>query len=73
MEARLDRIEQYILSLAGVTGELSREVRSLVQGLVAVRAAFRETLRELSGFVATAGLEMAASSTWTRRGAGSFK
>lgn len=30
MEARLDRIEQYILSLAGVTGELSREVRSLV-------------------------------------------
>ena len=58
MEARLDRIEQHILSLTGVTGELAREVRSLVQGLAADRAAFRETLRELSGFVATAGLEL---------------
>jgi hypothetical protein len=58
MEARLDRIEQHILSLAGVTGELAREVRSLVQGLATDRALFRETLRDLSGFVAAVGIEM---------------
>lgn len=58
MGARLDRIEQHILSLTGVTGEMARGVRDLVQGLAADRAAFREALREMSGFVATAGLEM---------------
>jgi uncharacterized coiled-coil protein SlyX len=42
----------------GVTGELVPEERTLVQGLAADHAAFRETLRELSGFVATAGLEI---------------
>jgi methyl-accepting chemotaxis protein len=58
LDARLDRIEQHIQTLAGVTGELAREVRGLVQSLAEDRAAFRETLRDLSGFVATAGLEM---------------
>jgi hypothetical protein len=58
MEARPDRIEQYILTLTGVTGELAREVRSLVQGLAADRIVFRETLRELRGFVATITLEI---------------
>lgn len=58
VEARLDRIEQNIERLAGVTGEMAGEVRALVQGLAADRTAFRETLRELSGFVATAGLAM---------------
>ena len=56
IETRLDRIEQHLQTLAGATGEMAREVRSLVQGLAADRAAFRETLRDLSGFVATAGL-----------------
>lgn len=58
VEARLDRMEQAIQSLAGITGELAREVRGLAQGLASDRAMFRETLRELSGFVATAGLEL---------------
>ena len=58
MEARLDRIEQHLQTLAGATGEMAREVWVLVQGLAADPAAFRETLRDLSGFVATAGLEM---------------
>ena len=58
IEARLDRIEQHLQTLAGATGEMAREVHALVQGLAADRAAFRETLRDLSGFVATAGLEM---------------
>lgn len=57
-ETRLDRIEQHIERLTGVTGEMAREVRVLVQGLAADRAAFRETLRDLSGYVATAGLAM---------------
>jgi len=58
MEARPDRTEQDIRALAGVTGELAREVRSLVQGLAADRVVFRETLRELSGFVAAISLEI---------------
>ncbi len=58
VETRLDRIEHQIERLAGVTGEMARELRSLVQGLAADRNLFRDTLRELSGFVATAGLEM---------------
>ena len=58
VEARLDRIDSNIQQLASITGELVREVRALVQGAAADRVAFRETLRELSGFVATAGLEM---------------
>jgi methyl-accepting chemotaxis protein len=58
LEAGPNRIEQHIQTLASVTGELAREVRNLVQSLAADRAAFRETLRDLSGFVATAGLEM---------------
>jgi uncharacterized coiled-coil protein SlyX len=57
-ETRLDRIEQILQTLTGVTGELAREVRALVQNLEADRRLFRETLRELSGFVAAAGLEM---------------
>jgi chromosome segregation ATPase len=58
IEPRLDRIESHIERLVGVTAEVAREVRSLVQGLASDRVAFRETLRDLSGFVATAGLEM---------------
>ena len=58
LDARLDRIEQAIHSLTGVTGELARENRTLVQGLASDRTAFRETLRELNGFVATAGLAL---------------
>jgi uncharacterized coiled-coil protein SlyX len=58
IEERLDRMDAHIQALAGIVGELAREVRALVQGLAADRAAFRETLRELSGFVATAGLEL---------------
>jgi methyl-accepting chemotaxis protein len=58
LDAGFDRIEQHLQTLAGVTGELAREVRNLVQGLAADRTAFRETLRDVSGFVATAGLEM---------------
>ena len=58
LETRLDRIEHQIERLAGVTGEMARELRALVQGLAADRGAFRETLRDLSGFVTTAGLEM---------------
>ena len=58
IETRLDRIEQHPQALAGATGEMAREVRALVQGLAADRAAFRETLRDLSGFVASAGLTM---------------
>jgi methyl-accepting chemotaxis protein len=58
VETRLDRIEQHIERLASGTGEMAREVRTLVQGLAADRTAFRETLRDLSGFVATAGLTM---------------
>ena len=57
-ETRLDRIEEHIERLTGITGEMAREVRVLVQGLAADRAAFRETLRDLSGYVATAGLAM---------------
>jgi len=67
IEGRLDRIEQHILSLVGVTSELVREQRSLVQGLAADRVVFRETLRELSGFVATAGLEMGQLSRQVQR------
>ena len=58
VETRLDRIESHLERLAGITGELARDVRTLVDGLAGDRAAFRQTLRELSGFVATAGLEM---------------
>lgn len=58
IEARLDRMDAHIQALPGIVGELAREVRALVQGLAADRAVFRETLRELSGFVATAGLEL---------------
>ena len=58
LDARLDRIEAAIHALAGVTGELVRENRALVQGLTADRAVLRETLRELSGFVATAGIAL---------------
>ena len=57
-DTRLDRIETILERLVGVTGEMARELRSLVQGLAADRDAFRQTLRDLSGFVATAGLEM---------------
>ncbi|MBI2218338.1 MAG: hypothetical protein HYU51_13685 [Candidatus Rokubacteria bacterium] len=56
VDARLERIEQAIHSLTGVTGELARENRTLVQGMASDRTAFRETLRDLNGFVATAGL-----------------
>ncbi len=58
LDARLDRIEQAIHSLTGVTGELARENRTLVHGLASDRAGFRESLRELNGFVATAGLAL---------------
>jgi chromosome segregation ATPase len=58
VQARLDRIESHIERLASITGELARDVRTLVEGLASDRVAFRETLRDLSGFVATAGLEM---------------
>ncbi len=57
-EAPWDRLAQHLQALTGATGEMAREVRALVQGLASDRAVFRETLRELSGFVATAGLEM---------------
>ncbi|MBI2217775.1 MAG: hypothetical protein HYU51_10790 [Candidatus Rokubacteria bacterium] len=49
-------LEQAIHSLTGVTAELVREHRELVQGLNSDRGVFRETLRDLSGFVATAGV-----------------
>lgn len=58
IEARLDRMDAHIQALAGAVGEMAREIRALVQGLAADRTVFRETLRELSGFVATAGLEL---------------
>ena len=51
-------MEQAIQALTKVTGELVRENRALVQGLAADRGVFRETLRELSGFVATAGIAL---------------
>ena len=57
-EARLDRMDEPIQALAGAVGEMAREIRGLVQRLAADRASFRETLREMSGFVATAGLEV---------------
>lgn len=58
IETRLDRIEAYLERFAGITGELARDVRALVEGLAGDRAAFRQVLRDLSGFVATAGLEL---------------
>jgi hypothetical protein len=58
LDERLTRIEQAIHGLTGVTGELVRENRALVQGLASDRAMLRETLRELSGFVATAGFAL---------------
>ena len=58
MEARLDRIEHAIEALTGVTGQLARENHALVQGLASDRTVFRETLRELSGFVATASVAL---------------
>ena len=58
VETRLERVEHYIDRLASVTGEMAREVRALVQGLADDRAALRETLRELRGFVATASRTM---------------
>ena len=57
-EAQRDRLAQHLQALTGATGEMAREVRALVQGLAADRAVFRETLRDLSGFVATAGIAM---------------
>ena len=57
-EAQWDRLAQHLQALTGATGEMAREVRALVQGLAADRAVFRETLRDLSGFVATAGIAM---------------
>ena len=51
-------LEHAIQTLTGVTGELVREHRTLVQGLAADRTFFRETLRELNGFVATAGIAL---------------
>jgi Na+/phosphate symporter len=51
-------MEHAIHALTGVTAELVRENRALVLGLAADRGAFRDTLRELSGFVATAGIAL---------------
>jgi hypothetical protein len=51
-------LERAIQTLTGVTTELVRENRTLVQGLASDRSMFRETLRELSGFVATAGVAL---------------
>lgn len=59
IEGRLDRIEQAVLGLTGVTGDLARTSHALVQGLASDRGAFRETLRGLDGFVATAGIALA--------------
>lgn len=56
--ARLDRIETAIHSLTGATGQLVRNTDTLVQGLASDRAAFRESLRELNGFVAVAGIAL---------------
>src|SRR5574341_278564 len=67
LDTRLDRMDQNIQMLAGATAEMARELRALVQGLAADRTAFRETLRDLSGFVATAGLEMQQLSGQMRR------
>jgi regulator of replication initiation timing len=58
LDARLDRMENAIHGLTSVTAELVRENRALVQGLAGDRAALRETLHELSGFVATAGIAL---------------
>jgi hypothetical protein len=58
LDARLEQMQQAVHSLTGVTGELVRENRALVQGLATDRTAFRETLRDLNGFVATAGLAL---------------
>src|SRR5437867_2248942 len=51
-------LEQAMQTLTGMTAELVRENRALVQGLAADRTHFRETLRDLSGFVATAGVAL---------------
>lgn len=58
LDARFDSLEHAMHSLAGMVGELVRENRALTQGLASDRAIFRETLRELSGFVATAGIAL---------------
>jgi hypothetical protein len=58
VETRLERIETSIISLTGATGELVRENRALVQGLTSDRGLLRETLRDLGGFVATAGIAL---------------
>lgn len=51
-------LEHAIHSLTGVVAELVRENRATNQLLAADRTALRETLRELNGFVATAGLAL---------------
>lgn len=58
LDARLEQMQQAIHSLTGVTGELARENRAFVQGLASDRTLFRETLRDLNGFVATAGVAL---------------
>jgi len=51
-------LEQAIHSLTGVVAELARENRAIAQQLASDRTALRETLRELNGFVATAGVSL---------------
>jgi hypothetical protein len=49
-------LEQAIHSLTGIVAELVRENRANAQQMTSDRTLLRENLRELSGFVATAGI-----------------